>query len=114
VRFLQAAEDVQRLMRAQGFELYDANPRMLPREFTPRKLLAAVAAASPGPQQPEAGARSGDAGGSLRGRRGGGRGSGRAGGRGRKGAALPGGVAPSEFRLCTCTCMSEAHDCFAD
>jgi hypothetical protein len=43
----QAAQDLQRQLRQQGFELHHPNPRLLPREFQPIKLHADVSSLSP-------------------------------------------------------------------
>ena len=85
---MQAAEDVQRLMRSQGFALHEPNPRMLPRTYTPTMLPVVIAAAAPSPEAADNGARRGGGG---RGRRGGKAGAKAGGGRGRKGGGEPAG-----------------------
>ncbi|BDA46215.1 probable ATP-dependent DNA helicase MPH1 at N-terminal half [Coccomyxa sp. Obi] len=42
-----AAQALHQQLRRQDFALYEPNPRMLPREFTPRKLHADVTSTSP-------------------------------------------------------------------
>lgn len=84
---LQAAQELHKQLRHQDFELYAPNPRMLPREFNPRKLHANVTSTSPAKEEASGpssgrgrgGRRSGSAGANGRGR---GRGRGAA-GRGR-------------------------------
>ena len=39
---MQAAAQLQRQLRQQEFELYSPNPRMLPAEHHPRKLVADI------------------------------------------------------------------------
>ena len=51
----QAAEELQRHLRQQDFELYSPNPRMLPAEYKPRKIHAAVLAETPEKEQPQQG-----------------------------------------------------------
>lgn len=56
---LQAAEELQRQLRQQDFQLYSPNPRMLLAEYKPRKIHAAVLAESPEKQQPQQGKKKG-------------------------------------------------------
>ena len=55
----QAAEELQRHLRQQDFELYSPNPRMLPAEYKPRRIHAAVLAETPEKQQPQQGKKKG-------------------------------------------------------
>jgi hypothetical protein len=55
----QAAEELQHHLRQQNFELYSPNPRMLPAEYKPRKIHAAVLAETPEKQQPQQGKKKG-------------------------------------------------------
>ena len=48
---MQAAAQLQRQLRQQEFELYSPNPRMLPAEHHPRKLVADILPESPPMEQ---------------------------------------------------------------
>lgn len=74
---VQAAQDLHRQLRRQDFELYEPNPRMLPRKYEPRQLKADVSSTSPAKEagsgsnasgRGRAGRRSGSAAGRGRGR----------------------------------------------
>ena len=67
---LQATEELHKRLGQEGFDLYPHNPRMLPRQFEPIKLVVDCSRPVPACSSPSA----------VRGRRGG-----RAGGRGNRG-----------------------------
>ena len=48
---MQAAAQLQRQLRQQDFNLYSPNPRMLPAEHHPRKLLADILPEAPAEEQ---------------------------------------------------------------